>query len=313
MDIKLEQRVIESDSYEHTYKTLGELFSLSENQVRHLFRKNKIKKKTTKGKTASDLSEEDLSYFYENYNNYSFSYFEKKFNITEKILRKLLKDKNLTKKRITTFKDKDDWTEEQLSLLKNNYLDLTIQDLSELIGKSERAVSKKKWSLKLVSEKSWTQKEDELLKKYSYLPYDSLAFLLERSIKGVKHRCSLLKIKRSTPQETSIELIIKEVLDSISVSYVYNDILPKSDFNFRPDFRIDSHNIIIEVHGDYLHANPNKYDYEDLTDNQKVKHDKDVFKKEYYESLGYDVFIIWEEDLTESLEQTIIFIKSLFA
>ena len=55
----------------------------------------------------------------------------------------------------------------------------------------------------------------------------------------------------------------------------------------------------------YILLNPHRY--------QLGKHDKDIFKKEYYESLGYDVFIIWEEDLTESLEQTTTFIKSLFA
>ncbi|MCZ2222477.1 MAG: endonuclease domain-containing protein [Chitinophagales bacterium] len=60
--------------------------------------------------------------------------------------------------------------------------------------------------------------------------------------------------------------------------------------------------IAIEINGDYVHANPNKYKEDDiikLPGNSyaaKEKWESDRIKKENLESLGYKVLIIWESD-----------------
>lgn len=60
--------------------------------------------------------------------------------------------------------------------------------------------------------------------------------------------------------------------------------------------------IIIEINDDYVHANPEIYKPDDeiiLPGNSylaKEKWEYDKIRKEYLESLGYKVFIIWESD-----------------
>lgn len=60
--------------------------------------------------------------------------------------------------------------------------------------------------------------------------------------------------------------------------------------------------LIIEINGDYIHANPKIYKPGDeiiLPGNSylaKEKWEYDKIRKEYLESLGYTIFIIWESD-----------------
>ena len=60
--------------------------------------------------------------------------------------------------------------------------------------------------------------------------------------------------------------------------------------------------IIIEINGDYVHANPNKYKDTDVIRLPTTKYlamekwESDRIKKETLESLGYKVFVIWESD-----------------
>ena len=311
--LKTEIEILNTDSEELTYKDLSVKFGMTVDQIKYIFKKHKKSKLLKNTYSLDDLSQEDIEYFKENLNNFSFSYFQKKFNTSEKVLRTLVKNLNLTKKRVKTFSMQSEWTAEELDLLKQNYKDLSISELSILIGKTEKAISKKRYSLNLVSEKAWSQEEDEVLRKLVNLPYDNIAFFLERSVKAVKHRISALDLVRSKSKETSIETIVRNKLDSLKISYIFNETLPNKIYNFRPDFRIESYKIIIEVNGDYWHSNPNLYDYEDLTENQKFKVEKDEFKQTYYESLGYHVVIIWESDIKNNLENVLISLESLFS
>ena len=309
---ELELEIISNDSYEHTYKTLGELYNLKGDQVRYIFRKHNTLKKVSKLRTASELTSEEKEEFFTEYNNHALSFFQNKFGVSESVLRKLLKRKGLKKERVISYKDPDDWSIDQLKILKENYLDCSTEELSKMIGKTPGAITTKRGTLKLVPDKRWSQEEDELLKKYTHLPYDALSFLLERSTKAIKHRLSFLKLKRSMPQKTSIEVVVEDILKRLNVDYIYNEIIPNSSYNFRPDFRVENYKIIIEVHGDYWHGNSNIYSKDKLNEIQIIAIEKDMIKKEVYEKLGYTVFVVWEEDLREYLEQTTLLIKDLF-
>ncbi len=66
------------------------------------------------------------------------------------------------------------------------------------------------------------------------------------------------------------------------------------------DFKIATHNVLIEFHGDYIHANP-KFFTEDMYINYyggrlkaKYKWLKDAYKKQYAKSKGYKVVTVWE-------------------
>lgn len=303
--------IINSDSKSETYKSLGLKFNLCPERVRYIFRRNNVKKIKSSSNSLENLTEDQIKFFKENINNYSYSYFEKEFNTSQKVLLNLTKKLKIEKQYVKTFQSSSEWTQEELQILKDNYLDLTLEELANLLNKTERAVCKKKWSLNLVASKNWSKEEDDLLKRYSYLEYDALSFFLERSVKSIKHRFDTLKLKKSIQKETSIERIIRKYLEENHIEFVFNQKIENNNFNFRPDFRLEDKKIIIEVHGDYWHSNPLFYDFEDLTEHQKVKVEKDNFKKNYYESLDYTVIILWEHQILTEYDKVVAYLNTI--
>ena len=85
------------------------------------------------------------------------------------------------------------------------------------------------------------------------------------------------------------------------------------------DFYLD--NKIIEFNGDYWHANPTKYLFEDYVGNIINNRptyayeiwSKDETKRQYAESYGYEVLTIWEGDYLEepytTIQKCISFLK----
>lgn len=67
--------------------------------------------------------------------------------------------------------------------------------------------------------------------------------------------------------------------------------------------------IIIEINGDYIHANPKYYNADDLITlignsyTAEMKWEKDRIRKEKLESLGYTVFVIWESDSFDVIKE----------
>jgi very-short-patch-repair endonuclease len=81
-------------------------------------------------------------------------------------------------------------------------------------------------------------------------------------------------------------------------------------------YRVDEVNfdkkIIVEINGDYIHANPNKFSADDLIivrQSQYLAQDKwnyDLKRKEALEVLGFKVFVIWESDNLEERKLALI-------
>lgn len=304
-----ELNIIKADDPSKTYENIAEMFSLTKNQVRYIFKKHKVKKKSRTSK-VEDLSEDAIKDIIDNKDSFSFSYFEKKYNVTEKVLRNLFKAKGITKVRVKSFSTEKEWTPAEVSTLIENYRDLSNTELCGLLpNRSERAISKKLYSLELYRESPWSLEELELLKKYSYLPYDNLAFLLERSSKAIKHKYQELNLI-SKHSETSVETFIRYFLETNKISFNYNTQLVK-EYRYRPDFCIEGLKILIEVQGDYWHANPDLYDDEDCTLRQIASREKDLLKKSIYESLGYTVIYIWESDIKNNPKNVIRYLTTL--
>jgi len=68
----------------------------------------------------------------------------------------------------------------------------------------------------------------------------------------------------------------------------------------------EQQNVVIEVHGDYVHANPNIYDPNDVIRlvgseyTAKEKWKSDNIKRQNLESAGYDVIVIWWSEFQEN-------------
>lgn len=301
-----QEQLILNENFSQTYKEIGLKYNLSENQIRHIFRKNGVKKTNPNNKSILDITEDEKLFFKENINNYSYKYFIDKFKTTEKVIINLSKEMGLKKERCISYPRADVWTPQELSKL-YAHRDKSIKELTTLLpSRNEKAIKKKFWELKIqyedsISNSRWSEEEkDFITKNYKKMPVGTIAYFLNRSIRAIEHQIADLDLK-NTSKQTYIEEIIQKILEDFSVNFVFNTrISPK--FQFRPDFTIEEFKIIIECHGDFWHGNPSKYSEDDLSTLQLLSIEKDAFKKEFYESLGYKVIILWEKDIRDNLD-----------
>jgi len=119
---------------------------------------------------------------------------------------------------------------------------------------------------------------------------------------GIRKSYAGGKRKRPINKDTKPELAVEAVLKEMKIKYVkqypiYSS-YPRTRTTVRfYDFYLSKYNKIIEVHGDYWHANPNKYpDESKLTDVQRqtIYNDSDKIKRALDENKR--VYVIWEED-----------------
>jgi len=101
---------------------------------------------------------------------------------------------------------------------------------------------------------------------------------------------TLLKAKRSSLEERLLPYL-KGYENNVQISYYNVDFVDKTSRH------------IIEVYGDYWHCSPKIYHdnyihpYYKMTAQRKRKLDEE--RKQYLESLGYSVTVVWESDLDE--------------
>ena len=80
-----------------------------------------------------------------------------------------------------------------------------------------------------------------------------------------------------------------------------------------PDILIEDKKIVIEIYGDFWHANPKFYKPNDLFDTWEGKKTSveiwqhDFERKTYIESFGYKVYEIWEDDLKNKNLQDVLY------
>lgn len=97
---------------------------------------------------------------------------------------------------------------------------------------------------------------------------------------------------------TSIERRMKEILESIGIPYKFQFIIhfgkTKKD-RYVYDFILPDYNLIIEVHGDYWHANPEMFST--LNEIQQKSRRRDVVKAVMAKERGHGMFVVWETEI----------------
>lgn len=98
-------------------------------------------------------------------------------------------------------------------------------------------------------------------------------------------------------RKTKIEKIVENFLMKNNIKFKYNFILDKYQY----DFLLLDLNVIIEVQGDYWHANPLYYSDTDpnlrrLNDIQKYKVSMDIIKNDFIKD-KYEIIYLWETEL----------------
>jgi very-short-patch-repair endonuclease len=110
----------------------------------------------------------------------------------------------------------------------------------------------------------------------------------------LKRNASKMSKKMTAPEKT-----MKKMLKEIGVEFEAQKIIGNKIF----DFYIPCINLLIEVDGDYWHANQEKYDEEDLNSIQKRNIRVDEYKNTLASGRGYELLRVWESELKNDYER----------
>lgn len=161
----------------------------------------------------------------------------------------------------------------------------------------------------------WCQQYDDYLVK-NFLTknkHEIMEFIPGKKWRAITHRAHLFglyRMKNYSKFMPYTEYIVQQILDIFKISYMhqYRIYYNKSSY-FIIDFYLPHNNTIIEVQGDYWHCNPKVF----LNPNniQKEKIQRDLYKKERLQQLGYNLIYIWEYDIKNNYQQCINQIAAL--
>jgi len=116
--------------------------------------------------------------------------------------------------------------------------------------------------------------------------------------KGIQKKC----IGNHNPKTTEVRM--KKVLDDNKIQYLHNFYLKFKNTWRWYDFLIEG-KLMVEMQGNYFHANPKIYDPEDtIRISKKAKLAKEIWaydeeKKQKALSMGYSYIAIWEDCFTQ--------------
>ena len=107
----------------------------------------------------------------------------------------------------------------------------------------------------------------------------------------------------SKSRNTKCELQVADLLSTAGISFIKQLHVPR----YYCDFYLPQHKLIIEVNGDYWHANPNKFSENDVIGGKKLLAREiwanDHKKIESLKSMGYNVLVLWESDVKNMTAQ----------
>lgn len=143
-----------------------------------------------------------------------------------------------------------------------------------------------------------TQKKREGCKNF-FCGDECLKKFRNKSIKAVN-----MYLRQERP-ETGIERKIREVLEELNVNFRSEEKIAL----WVCDFFVPDYNLVIETHGDYWHANPEKYTSSELNPMQQERIRNDYFKFNGLQHRGYKVLVLWEKDINECINWCVSQIK----
>lgn len=121
-------------------------------------------------------------------------------------------------------------------------------------------------------------------------------------------------IRKNLETISNTELLVKKVLDANSINYIQQIFINRKSY----DFLIVDTKILIEVQGDYWHANPKIYNESDLIKypRKKLISVKDIWKNDEIKNKNakkydYTIIYLWEYDINvakrnDNLEEFIL-------
>lgn len=99
----------------------------------------------------------------------------------------------------------------------------------------------------------------------------------------------------------------QKLLIELGIKYETQKIVGKKIF----DFYLPEYNMIVEVDGDYYHANPLLFEEGSLNKMQERNLRNDKFKESLASGLGYKIERVWEYDLKNNYNKVKLRIKKM--
>lgn len=143
--------------------------------------------------------------------------------------------------------------------------------------------------------------------EYATKTRDSIKFSFDKRWADPETRAKMVKVLNTTNGTSKLE---KKVV-KIAKDFQFEHSVVVS--RYVADLLNEDKKIIVEVNGDLWHCNPLFWKPEDIHPNKKITAkeiwDKDQKRKEYLESLGYSVLVLWENDINKGKEK---YLKEFF-
>ncbi|QJT70403.1 hypothetical protein [Microcystis phage MaeS] len=100
-------------------------------------------------------------------------------------------------------------------------------------------------------------------------------------------------------KETTPEKMVREFLSNNKINFEQEKPMFRK---YYIDFYLPDYGVALEVYGDYWHANPEKYNQDNVNENQIRQIEYDKKRNLYIRDKGFEVKIIWESDIHKDLE-----------
>ena len=199
----------------------------------------------------------------------------------------------------------DRWNEEQINYLKKNVRILSYLDIANYLNRTEAACYNKAYELGITMPDDYyycnSIKDPDII-KYVIDNYETMTDF-EISIAKNINISQVVTIRknhgiskhggRSLGYMTMPEKYIDTMLKDMNIVYDFQSKL----FGLIADFYIPSHKLIVEVNGNYWHANPRIYNHNKLDEIQQKGVNRDVRKYQTYNNAGFVTVILWESDI----------------
>ena len=140
-----------------------------------------------------------------------------------------------------------------------------------------------------------------MAKKLSYrkLLKKAIAKANPAAAKIKKKKKLIASANKMSNKMTAPEKVFYNMMKELCVDFESQKVIENKIY----DFYIPSKNMIIEIHGDYWHANPLIYEGKELNKIQNRNIKNDNYKELLAKGLGYFFCIVWEYDLNNNYEE----------